>query len=133
MVEVEVFEMPLDSNKIAHIQSVILKSFAGRQKTVMFVYQVAGVYTYTAVQVIFRPQTIIEPEIPDQSGSTPRQAFDLLMIAPIGTNFSGVVFVADTTTASTIASAPKYAVIEALPVGIVPGGTHIVAKMRRFR
>lgn len=127
--------MPLDSNKIAHIQSVILKSFAGRQKTVVFVYQIAGVYTYATAQVIFRPQTITDPEIPDSSGSAPRPAFDLLMIAPINTSFSGVVFVADTTTAnaSAIAAAPKYAVVEALPIGIIPGGTHIAAKMRRFR
>jgi flavoprotein len=127
--------MPLDSNKIAHIQSVILKSFAGRQKPVVFVYQVAGVYTYTIVQAIFRPQTIINPEIPDISGSAPRPTFDLLMIAPISTNFSGVVFVADTATAnaSAIAAAAKYEVVEALPIGIVPGGTHIAAKMRRFR
>ncbi len=127
--------MPLDNNKIAHIQSVILKSFAGRQKTVVFVYQIAGVYTYTTVQAIFRPQTIIEPEIPDQSGSPPKPAFDLLLIAPISTNFNGVVFVADTTTTSpsAIAAAAKYAVVEALPIGIAPGGTHIAAKMRRFR
>ncbi len=127
--------MPLDSTKIAHIQSVILKSFAGRQKTVVFVYQVAGVYTYAASQVIFRPQTITEPEIPDQSGAPPRQPFDLLLIAPISTNFTGLVFVADTTTAtaSAIAAAAKYAVVEALPIGIAPGGTHIAAKMRRFR
>ncbi|MBA2681372.1 MAG: hypothetical protein H0U76_23600 [Ktedonobacteraceae bacterium] len=127
--------MPLDSNKIAHIQSVILKSFAGRQKTVVFVYQIAGVYTYAPVQAIFRPQTILNPEIPDQSGGAPRLTFDLLMITPIGTSFSGVVFVADTATASAsaIAAAPKYAVVEALPVGITPGGTHIAAKMRRLR
>ena len=133
--EGEVFAMPLDSNKIAHIQSVILKSFMGRQKTVVFVYQIAGVYTYATEQVIFRPQTIIDPEIPDSSGSAPRPAFDLLMIAPINTRFSGVVFVADTVTASAsaIAVAPKYAVVEALPIGLVPGGTHIAAKMRRFR
>ena len=133
--DVEGFAMPLDSNKIAHIQSVILKSFAGRQKTVVFVYQIAGVYTYATVQAIFRPQTIINPEIPDSSGSAPRPAFDLLMIAPISTNFSGVVFVADTVTvsASAIAAAAKYEVVEALPIGIVPGGTHVAAKMRRFR
>ena len=101
----------------------------------IFVYQVAGVYTYEAIQAIFRPQAIIEPEIPDQSGSTPKQAFDLLMIAPISVNFSGVVFVADTATASAsaIAAAPKYEVVEALPIGIAPGGTHIAAKMRRLR
>jgi flavoprotein len=127
--------MPLDANKIAHIQAVIPKTFAARQKTVVFVYQSGGSYTYTATQVIFRPQTIIDPEIPDVVGAAPKPAFDLLMVAPITTNFSGVVLIADTTTASasSVAAAQKYAVIEALPVGIVPGGTHFVVKLRRFR
>jgi hypothetical protein len=127
--------MPLDANKIAHIQTVIQKIFAARQKTVVFVYQVGGTYTYTAVSVIFRPQMIIEPEIPDASGAPPKPQFDLLVVAPITTNFSGVVLIADTATASAgaVAAAAKYAVVEALPSGIVPGGTHIVAKLRRFR
>lgn len=127
--------MPLDANKIAHIQAVISKTFAGRQKTVVFVYQTGGSYTYTAVQVIFRPQIIIDPEIPDTLGASPKSAFDLLVVAPITTSFSGVVLIADTPTASSsaVAAAQKYAVIEALPSGIVPGGTHIVAKLRRFR
>jgi hypothetical protein len=127
--------MPLDANKIAHIQAVIPKTFAGRQKTVVFVYQTGGSYTYTAVQVIFRPQMIIEPEIPDALGASPKLVFDMLMVAPITTSFSGVVLIADTPTASVgaVAAAQKYAVIEALPSGIVPGGTHIVAKLRRFR
>ena len=57
------------------------------------------------------------------------------MIAPLGTSFTGLVFVADTTTASAAAvqAAPKYEVIEALAVGIVPTGTHIRALLRRLR
>lgn len=127
--------MPLDANKIAHIQAVIPKTFAGRQKNVVFVYQTGGSYTYTAVQVIFRPQMMIDPEIPDAGGAAPKPAFDLLMVAPIGTNFSGVVLIADTTTASAsaVAAAQKYAVVEAHPSGIIAGGTHIVARLRRFR
>jgi hypothetical protein len=127
--------MPLDANKIAHIQAVIPKTFAGRQKTVVFVYQAGGSYTYTAVQVIFRPQTIIDPEVPDALGASPKPLCDLLMVAPITTSFNGVVLIADTSTASAsaVAAAQKYAVVEALPTGIVPGGTHIVAKLRRFR
>jgi hypothetical protein len=127
--------MPLDANKIAHIQTVIPKTFASRQKTVVFVYQAGGSYTYTAVQVIFRPQMIIDPEIPDVVGASPKLAFDMLMVAPITTSFSGIVLIADTPTASAsaVAAAQKYAVIEALPTGIVPGGTHIVARLRRFR
>jgi flavoprotein len=129
--------MPLDTNKIAHILAVVLKTFTGRQKTVVFVYQNAGGggYTYTAVAVIFRPQEVIEPEIPNIAGSAPKQQFDMLMVAPIGTNFTGVVMVADTVTATAgaVAAAQKYEIIEAVPVGIVPSGTHIIAKLRRFR
>jgi len=58
-----------------------------------------------------------------------------LMIAPPGTSFTGVVYIADTTTAtsSAVAAAPKYEIIEALPVGIIPGGSHIRALLRRLR
>lgn len=126
--------MPLDANKIAHIQAVTQKTFTGRQKTVVFVSQTGGSYTYTAVQVIFRPQMIIDPEIPDALGASPKPTFDLLMVAPITTSFSGVVLIADTPTASASAvAAAQKAVIEALPSGIVPGGTHFVVKLRRFR
>jgi hypothetical protein len=128
--------MPLDNqNKINHILSVMLRTFAGRQKTVVLVYQSAGTYSYATAQAIFRPQTIIDLQIPDQGGSAPRQQFDLLMVVPVGTNLTGVVYVADTSmaSASAVAAATKYAIVEALPVGMVPGGSHIVVKMRRLR
>jgi flavoprotein len=127
--------MPLDANKTAHIQAATLKTFQGRQKTVVFVYQASGTYSYSAVQVIFRPQAIIDPEIPNLAGHPPQQQFDMLMVAPITTNFVGVVYIADTTTASAgaVAVAAKYEIIEALPVGIVPGGTHYLARLRRLR
>jgi len=127
--------MPLDANKAAHIQAVIQKSFVGRQKTVIFVYQVSGSYTYTPIQVILRPQSAINPQIPALSGGKPQPAFDTLLVAPLSTNFSGVVLIADTTqaTAVAVAAAQKYEIIEVFPVGILPGGTHFVAKLRRFR
>jgi hypothetical protein len=129
--------MPLDNqNKINHILDVTTRTFAGRQKTVVLVYQsVGGAYSYATIQAIFRPQAIINPQIPDQVGAPPRQPFDLLMVVPIGTNFVGVVYVADTTiaTASGVAVASKYEIVEALPVGILPNATHIVAKLRRLR
>lgn len=128
--------MPLDTqNKINHILAVIQRTFAGRQKGVTLVYQSAGTYSYATVQAIFRPQTILDLQVPDQSGAAPRQLFDLLMVVPVSTNLVGVVYVADTTTASAsaVAAATKYAIVEALPVGILPAGTHIVAKLRRLR
>jgi hypothetical protein len=128
--------MPLDNqNKINHVLNTIMRTFTGRQKTVVLVCQVAGVYSYATVQAIFRPQTIIDPQIPDQVGAAPRQQFDLLMVVPIGTDLTGVVYVADTSTASApaVAASLKYEIVEAPPVGIVPGGSRIVAKLRRLR
>jgi len=130
--------MPLDSSlKIAHIQAVTLRAFQGRQKTVVFVYQNTGGagYSYATVAVILRPQSVIEPEIPNVAGAPPRPQFDMLMVAPLGTNFAGVVMVADTSsaTANAVAAAQKYEIIEVVPQGIVPGGTHLVAQLRRFR
>jgi hypothetical protein len=129
--------MPLDAHKSAHIQAVILRSFQGRQKTVVFVVQASGggSYIYTAVQVILRPQAVIDPEIPNDVGMSPKQLCDMLLIAPITTNFTGVVMIADTATATAagVAAALKYQIIEARPVGIVPGGSHYVVKLRRLR
>ncbi len=129
--------MPLDTNKSAHIQTVTLRTFQGRQKTVVFVTQTSagGNYIYTTVQVILRPQAVIDPEIPGDAGMPPKQRCDMLLIAPITTNFTGVVMIADTATATAagVAAALKYQIVEAKPVGIVPSGTHYVVKLRRFR
>lgn len=127
--------MPLDARKTQHILDVVLKTYAGRQRTVVFVTLASGTYSYIAVQVIMRPEEIIDPQIYDTSGQTPRRNVDMLMIAPLATNFTGVVYIADTPTATApaVAAAPKYEIIEALPVGIVPGGTHFRALLRRLR
>ena len=87
------------------------------------------------MQVIFRPMQIIDPQIPDKSGAKPTVQADVILIAPLGTNFSGLAFIADTstTTAVAVAAAKKYEVIEALPLGMVPGGSHIRAILRRLR
>jgi hypothetical protein len=128
--------MPLDNaRKTAHILALTNRSFVGRQKTVVFVYQASGTYSYMATQVIFRPMQIIDPQIPDKSGGKPTLQADMVMIAPLGTNFSGLVVVADTTTATAagVVAAKKYEVIEALTLGMVPGGSHIRAMLRRLR
>jgi hypothetical protein len=127
--------MPLDARKTQHILNVVPKTFAGRQRTVVFVTLAGGAYSYSAVQVIMRPEEVIDPQIYDASGQAPLRTIDMLMIAPLGTNFTGVVYVADTTTAtsSAVAAAPKYEIIEALPAGVVPGGTHVRALLRRLR
>lgn len=127
--------MPLDSRKTQHILNVVAKTFAGRQRTVVVVYFSGGAYSYSALSVIMRPEEILDPQIYDASGQSPQRAADMLMIAPLGTNFTGAVYVADTTTAtaSAVAAAPKYEIIEALPVGIVPGGSHVRVLLRRMR
>jgi hypothetical protein len=127
--------MPLDANKIAHIQTVLPKTWANRQKTVVFVYQSGGTYSYVATVVIFRPQSVIDPEIPNMVGGQPHLAEELLMVAPITTNMTGIVYIANTTTptASAVAAAAKYQIIEAVPIGIIPGGTHYMVHLRRMR
>jgi hypothetical protein len=127
--------MPLDSRKTQHILNVVPQTFAGRQRTVVLVSLAGGVYSYAAIQVIMRPEEVIDPQIYDASGSQPALTADMVMVAPLGTSFTGVVYVADTTTptSTAVAAAPKYEIIEALPVGIVPGGTHIRVLLRRLR
>lgn len=127
--------MPLDSRKAAHIQSAVLRTFQGRQRTVVLVTLAGGTYSYTAATVIMRPQEVIDPQIPDIAGNSPRLRADMVLIAPGGTSFIGVVFVADTITATAAAvqAAPKYEIIEAVTAGIVPGGTHVQVLLRRMR
>jgi hypothetical protein len=87
------------------------------------------------VSVIFRPQQVIDPQILATSGGKPVPQFDMMVIAPLGTNFTGVVYIADTATATSgaVAAAQKYEVIEVLPVGMAPGGSHMRALLRRLR
>ncbi len=57
------------------------------------------------------------------------------MIAPTTLSLAGVIFVADTPTATSmaVAAAPKYEMIDALPSGMLPGGTHQRVLLRRLR
>jgi hypothetical protein len=59
----------------------------------------------------------------------------MLMQAPVGTNVAGVVYVADTPTpnAIAVAAAAKYEILEALSVGLAPGGSHLRVLLRRLR
>jgi len=128
--------MPLNTpQKINHIQAVTNLTYTGRQHSVVFVYLAGGVYSYVATEVIMRPEEIIDPQIYDASGRAPNRNADMIVVAPLGTSFTGVVYVADTptATATAVAAAPKYEIIEALPVGMVPGGSHIRALLRRLR
>jgi hypothetical protein len=126
--------MPLDSRKATHIQDALASSCAGRQKTVVFVTQIGSGYSYTAVDVIFRPQDVIDLELLDQNAQPPRPRCDALIVAAISTSFVGVVCVADTpnANASAVQNARKYQVIEAVQVGMIPGGTRIHAYLRHL-
>ncbi len=127
--------MPLDARKTLHLLQVTTKSYTARQRTVVIVALVAGSYTYTAIQAIMRPQRVVDPQIYDTTGQPAPQNVDTQMIAPLATNFTGAVYIADTTVASAsgVATAPKYEIVEVLPVGIVPGGTHLRVSLRRLR
>jgi hypothetical protein len=127
--------MPLDTIKAAHIQAVTQKVFTGRSQTVIFVTLTGGSYSYQPVQAIFRPQTVVDPQLADEHARPPQPVSDLLMLTMTGVNYLGVLYVANTitATASAVALAPKYEIIVALPVGLIPGGTHVVSKLRCLR
>jgi hypothetical protein len=127
--------MPLDARKVQHIVQVVTRSFASRQRTVVIVYLASGSYTYVAVQGIMRSIQVVDPQIVDASGQALPHSADTVLIAPLGTSFAGAIFVADTTspTASAVAAASKYEIVEVLPVGIVPGGSHQRIALRRMR
>ena len=127
--------MPLDARKALHLLQVATRSFAGRQRTVVVVALVIGSYTYTAIQAIMRPLDIVDLQIDDVAGQPAPRASDTLMIAPLNTNFVGAVYIADTSiaNATSVASAPKYEIVEVLPTGIVPGGSHLRVSLRRLR
>ncbi|HLH62222.1 MAG TPA: hypothetical protein VKV20_11115 [Ktedonobacteraceae bacterium] len=127
--------MPLDARKSQHILNVVPKTWGGRQRTVVVVYLAGGSYTYSAIQVIMRPEQIIDPQIYDASGQQPQHNADMEMVTPLSISFTGAVYVADTPTPSqsAVAAAPKYEIIEVLPAGMVPGGSHLRVLLRRLR
>ncbi len=127
--------MPLDPRKIRHIQNVTNISFANRQRTIVLVILSGGVYSYITLLAIMRPLQVLNPQIVDISAGDPLRTPDMLMQAPAGTSFTGVVYIADTSSATTtaVAGAAKYEILEALPVGLAPGGSHIHVLLRRLR
>ncbi len=127
--------MPLDTRKAAHIQSAVSQTWTGRQKTVTLVTQSGGAQSYTAASVIFRPQAAPDPTVADAGGHPPQRVADTILIAPVTLSLAGVIFVADTPTATApaVAAAPKYEIIEVLLAGMLPGGTHQRVLLRRLR
>lgn len=127
--------MPLDPRKIQHIQTVTEASFANRQRVVVLVTLTGSIYSYVTLLAIMRPMQSLNPQIVDTSADVPLRVPDMLMQAPPGTNFSNVVYVADTPTPSTaaVAAAAKYEIVEALTVGLAPGGSHMRVLLRRLR
>lgn len=114
---------------------IVARTFGGRVKTVTGVYLTGGTYSYTQISMVFRKEQVIDPEVPAPSGGPPRTNADIQCIAPLGTNFVGCQYLADTptATAAAVANAQKYEIIEVLPVGIVPGGSHLRVVCRRLR
>lgn len=127
--------MPLDARKTLHLLQKVTQTFAGRQRTIVLVTLANNSYGYTTLQAIMRPLRAIDPQVYDTVGQADPHGVDTLMIAPLGTSFTGVVYIADTPTATSaaVASAPKYEIVEVVPVGIVPGGTHLKVSLRRLR
>ena len=126
--------MPLDKRKVEHIQSILTRSWGGRQKTVVFVYQNGSSYSYQAVDVLWRPRERTDWQIPNKAGTEPQRDYDTVLQAPLGISFTGVTMIADTATAtaSAVQAARKYQLIEAVPIGMPSGGTRTHAYLRHM-
>ena len=127
--------MPLDARKTLHLLKTVALTFASRQRTVVLVTLASNSYSYSTLEAIMRPLRAIDPQVYDIGGQVEPHIADTLMLAPLGTSFTGVVYIADTPTATSaaIASAQKYEIVEIVPVGLVPGGTHLRVSLRRLR
>lgn len=127
--------MPLDPRKIQHIQNVTNATFAGRQRTVVLVTLNGGVYGYSTLVAIMRPLQLVNPQVVAPTFTDPLRTPDMLMQTSLNTNFTGVVYVADTATpnALTVAGAAKYEILEVLPAGTAPTGSHLRVLLRRLR
>lgn len=127
--------MPLDPRKILHIQQVTDATFANRQRAVVLVILNSGVYSYVMLLAIIRPLQMLNPQVAENASSDPLRFPDMLMQAPQGTDLTGVVYVADTATptAAAVADAAKYEILEALPAGMAPAGSHLRVLLRRLR
>jgi hypothetical protein len=81
-----------------------------------------------------RPLQILNPQVSNLDSEIPLHAPDMLMQAPLSTNFTGVVYIADTPTpvAAAVTAAAKYEILEALSVGLAPGGSHIRVLLHRL-
>ncbi|GCF11207.1 hypothetical protein [Dictyobacter arantiisoli] len=126
--------MPLDARKLDHLKVVSARTWMGRQKTMMFVTQSSNTFSAVPCTVLFRSQTLLDLEIPNRNGLPAHQRYDALLVAPMTTNFAGVAYIADTasSTPAAILGARKYQVLETVPGGMLPGGTHITAYLRHF-
>ncbi|HVU67676.1 MAG TPA: hypothetical protein VHD63_11125 [Ktedonobacteraceae bacterium] len=127
--------MPLDPRKILHIQQVTNATFANRQRTVVLVILNSGVYSYVTLLAILRPLQVLNPQVAENASSDPLRFPDMLMQAPLDTDLTGVVYVADTATptATAVAGAAKYEILEALLAGMAPAGSHLHVLLRRLR
>ena len=127
--------MPLDARKTLHLLKTVALTFASRQRTVVLVSLISNSSVYSTLEAIMRPMRVIDPQVHDIGGQADPLIADTLMLAPLGTSFTGVVYVADTptATAAAITSADKYEIVEIIPVGVVPGGTHLRVSLRRLR
>lgn len=127
--------MPLDARKTLHLLRIVALTFAARQRTIVLVTLINNSYGYTTLEAIMRPMRAIDPQVYDVGGQADPHIVDTLMLAPLGTSFTGVVYIADTptATAAAVASADKYEIVEVVAVGLVPGGTHLRVSLRRLR
>jgi hypothetical protein len=126
--------MPLDAIKAAHITALRARAQANRTRSVVFVTLSGTTYSYTAVSVVFKFVRIYDPEIQNIHGAEPKLESDAIVLIPISQSVAGLLYIADTTTATSgaVAAANKYEAVEILPLGILPASTHYEISLRRM-
>lgn len=127
--------MPLDTRKLQHMLQVQARSFAGRQRTLVVVALVAGSYTCTPVQGIFKLLENSEPTVLRADGDVLSREIDALLIVPAGTLMTGAVYIADTSspTSGAVSAAAKYEPLTVLPARGGASNSHLLITLRRLR
>jgi len=119
-----------------HILRRRAESRVGRTRSVVFVsVSLAGLRSYTAVDVVFRPVASRDPMVVAAPSLHEPAGWDVLMECSIDANLATVAYVADTATptAEAVQAATAYEIVERHTTGIVPGGDRWIAKLRNLR
>ncbi len=132
--------MPLDSRKVAHIESNRARIRAGRTETVVFVSG-TGPVTYQAItDCLWQEFGRVPAGVASRAGAVTRKPWDALLELPGSTSFpTHLILIARTSTATAAAvqRAERYRVLDRIRIGVGVGatgpGNRWEVKLRRLK